>query len=134
MNWGFAAAVIASVLFGVGGTCAQFLFQHRGVSVDWLVTMRLLGAGVVLLLVALGRDWRGTWAVWREAPARLLFGVVGMLGVQYTYMAAIAESNTATATVIQYTAPAMIAAWLGLRARKLPITRDLLAIVLALAG
>ena len=37
---GFAAAILASILFGVGGTFAQFLFQHRGVNIDWLVTMR----------------------------------------------------------------------------------------------
>jgi len=36
--------VTAATLFGVGGTFAQFLFQHRGVSIDWLVTMRLLCA------------------------------------------------------------------------------------------
>jgi len=46
------SAVVAATLFGVGGTFAQFLFQHRGVNIDWLVTMRLLGAGGVMLLIS----------------------------------------------------------------------------------
>lgn len=134
MKLGFAAAIVASVLFGVGGTCAQFLFTQRGVSVDWLVTMRLLCAGAVLLAMSGLRDWRGTLAVWRDWRSLLPFGIVGMLGVQYTYMAAIAASNTATATVLQYTAPAMIAVWLAGRARAMPSVRDLAAIALALLG
>jgi hypothetical protein len=50
-RFGFVAAILAATLFGVGGTFAQFLFQRRGVSIDWLVTMRLLCAGSALLLV-----------------------------------------------------------------------------------
>jgi len=118
----------------VGGTCAQFLFVHRGVGVEWLVTMRLLCAGAVLLAVALAYDVRATLAVWRDRTALLLFGIFGMLAVQYTYMAAIEASDTATATVLQYTAPAMIAGWVAGRARRRPSGRDLAAIALALAG
>jgi drug/metabolite transporter (DMT)-like permease len=131
---GIAYAVIAAALFGIGGTLAQFLFTQRGVSLDWLVTMRLLVSGILLLAFAGLHDIRRMLAVWRDGPALLLFGLLGMLGVQYTYMAAIAASNTATATVLQYTAPAMVALWLTMRRRQLPDLRELGAIALALAG
>jgi drug/metabolite transporter (DMT)-like permease len=132
---GIASAVIAATLFGVGGTFAQFLFQHRGVNVDWLVTMRLLFAGAALLLIAAMRQGRAVLAIWREdATAVILFGLVGMMPVQYTYMAAIDASNTATATVLQFTAPAMIAAWLALRGRCWPDGREWTAIGLAMLG
>lgn len=131
---GFAYAVIAAALFGIGGTFAQFLFTQRGVNMDWLVTMRLLVSGALLLAFVLARDGRTIFAVWRDWPSLILFGLFGMLGVQYTYMAAIEASNTATATVLQYTAPAMVALWLTTRRRKLPDARELAAIVLALAG
>ena len=132
---GFASAVTAATLFGVGGTFAQFLFQHRGVNVDWLVTMRLFCAGSVLLLIsAVGRG-RAVFAIWREdALPVVLFGLVGMMPVQYTYMAAIDASNTATATVLQFTAPAMIAAWLALRGRRWPDSREQAAIAFAMVG
>jgi drug/metabolite transporter (DMT)-like permease len=132
---GFLAAVTAAILFGVGGTFAQFLFQRRGFSIDWLVTMRLLGAGSVLLLLSAIRQGRGVFAIWRSDPATILvFGLIGMMPVQYTYLAAIAASNTATATVLQFTAPAMIAAWFACMRGRLPDGRALAAILLAMAG
>jgi drug/metabolite transporter (DMT)-like permease len=132
---GFVCAVLAATLFGVGGTFAQFLFQHRGVSIDWLVTMRLLGAGSVLLLIAALRQGRGVLAIWRtDAAGLVLFGLIGMMPVQYTYMAAIEASNTATATILQFTAPAMIALWLALVGRRWPGRRELAAISLAMLG
>jgi len=126
---------MAATLFGVGGTFAQFLFQQRGVNIDWLVTMRLLGAGAVLLAIAAIRQGRAVLAIWRQdAVAVILFGLVGMMPVQYTYMAAINASNTATATVLQFTAPAMIALWLALMGRRWPDRRELAAIALAMLG
>ena len=131
---GIAAALVAATLFGVGGTFAQFLFTQRGVNVDWLVTMRLLTSGVLLLAFCVVRQGRAVLAVWRDGPALILFAIAGMLGVQYTYMAAIEASNTATATVLQYTAPAMVALWLAMARRRLPDVRELAAIVLAMIG
>lgn len=132
---GFLAAVAAAILFGVGGTFAQFLFQRRGFSIDWLVTMRLLGAGSVLLLLSALWQGRGVFAIWRSDPGAIaIFGLIGMMPVQYTYMAAIAASNTATATVLQFTAPAMIAVWSALARRRLPNRRTVAAIALAMLG
>ena len=113
---GFVIALLAGTLFGVGGTFGQFLFQHRGVDLDWLVTARLLVSGSALLLLSAARDGRLLLAPWRDrrdSIQLLLFGIFGMLAVQYTYFAAIHASNTATATVLQYTGPAMIAVWLA---------------------
>jgi drug/metabolite transporter (DMT)-like permease len=133
-GFGFAAAILASILFGVGGTFAQFLFQHRGVNIDWLVTMRLLFSGPALLLIsALGG--KRIFDVWRtDAVPLVLFGLLGMMPVQYTYMAAINASNTATATILQFTAPAMVALWLALAGRKRPGGREMAAIGLAMLG
>jgi drug/metabolite transporter (DMT)-like permease len=132
---GFAIAVLAGTLFGVGGTFAQFLFQQRGVDVGWLVTMRLLFGGTALLLISAVNRRRAVLAVWRQDGLPLiLFGLIGMMPVQYTYMAAIGASNTATATVLQFTSPAMVAAWLAATRRKRPEARDIAAVALAMLG
>ncbi len=131
---GFVFAVLAAILFGVGGTFAQFLFQNRGINTEWLVTMRLLFAGPALLVMA-ALGGKRIFAVWRsDAVPLLVFGVVGMMPVQYTYFAAIQASNTATATVLQFTAPAMVALWLALVGRRWPDRRELVAIGLAMLG
>jgi drug/metabolite transporter (DMT)-like permease len=132
---GFFNAVVAATLFGVGGSLAQFLFQQRGVDTAWLVTMRLLFAGPALLLISALRQGRRVLAVWRnDSLSLIMFGLIGMMPVQYTYMAAINASNTATATVLQFTAPAIVAVWLALARRRLPDARELAAIALAVLG
>jgi drug/metabolite transporter (DMT)-like permease len=133
---GFLYAIVAAILFGVGGSLAQFLFQQRGVDTGWLVTMRLLFAGPALLLISAARQGRQILAVWRgsDALSLLAFGLIGMMPVQYTYMAAINASNSAAATVLQFTAPAMVAVWLALTRRRPPDGRELLAIALAVLG
>lgn len=132
---GFVYALIAATLFGVGGTFAQFLFQHRGISMEWLVTMRLLCAGGGLLLICALRQGRGVLAIWRgNAMPILLFGLIGMMPIQYTFMAAIEASNAATATILQFTAPAMVAAWIALTKQRAPNAREMGAMALAMLG
>ena len=132
---GFVIAILAGTLFGVGGTFAQFLFQQRGVDIGWLVTMRLLFGGAMLLLISAVVQRGGLLAVWRQdGISLLLFGLIGMMPVQYTYMAAIGASNTATATVLQFTSPAMVAVWLAATGHKRPNAGDMAAVALAMLG
>lgn len=132
---GIVYVVVAAILFGTGGTAAQFLFQQRGISINWLVTVRLLCGGAILLSVAGLRQGRGVFDIWRsDAGAVILFGLIGMMPVQYTFMAAIDASNSATATVLQFTAPAMIAIWFAITTMRLPDMRVWAAIMLAMLG
>ena len=129
-------AVFAASLWGISGACAQYLFQQKGISIDWLVSLRLLVAGLLLLVFAAVQG-QAVWAVWRTprtALQLLAFGVLGMLGVQYTYFAVIEASNAATGTVLQYLGPTVIVAYLAVRQRRWPQRLELLALALALVG
>ncbi len=120
----------------MSGACAQFLFQQKGISIDWLVSTRLLFAGCLLLAYAMLQG-HSIWAIWhsRSAALQLLaFAVLGMLGVQYTYFAVIEASNAATGTVLQYLGPTVIVVYLAIRQRRWPSRLELLALVLALVG
>jgi drug/metabolite transporter (DMT)-like permease len=57
-----------------------------------------------------------------------------MLGVQFTYFAAIRTSNAATATVLQYLGPVFIALWYAWSDKRVPRPLELVAIFLAVAG
>nr|WP_255724157.1 EamA family transporter [Terrimonas ginsenosidimutans] len=130
-------ALVAATLWGVSGTCGQFLFQQRGVSVEWLMSARMLGAGSILLGVALAKKDRHVWAIWRNKADRmriLIFGILGMLTVQYTYFAAIKHSNAATATILQFMAPVLIALYFAVRHGRRLSLPEYGAIGLALAG
>src|SRR5690606_17207226 len=134
---GMAMALFAAMLWGVSGTSGQFLFQQRAVSVEWVMAVRMLGAGSLLLLFGILQKDGNVWAVWSDKGDRLqllIFGVAGMMTVQYTYFAAIQHSNAATATILQFSAPAMIAAYLALRYGKRLNLFGYMAILSALLG
>lgn len=134
---GAILAVTAAILWGISGTFGQFLFQERDINVEWLITMRLLVSGILLLGIAsVGRN-KDLLAVWKNRNDTIqlfIFSITGMLTVQYTYFAAIRHSNAATATVLQYIGPILIAVYLAIKYRKLPNPRESLAILLAVVG
>lgn len=134
---GFLLALSSAVMWGVSGTCVQFLFQHRQINTEWLVNVRLLVSGFLLLCFAQSRRGISIWTIWKDKKdslSILLFSIIGMLAVQYTYFAAIHASNAATATVLQYIGPVIIAAYLALRKRKAPTALETFAILLTLSG
>ena len=134
---GYLLALTAAICWGISGTLGQYLFQRRAINTEWLVTMRLPIAGVLLLCIVPPRERiniRRIWTVKKDARALVIFGILGMLAVQYTYFAAIEYSNAATATILQYLGPVFIACYIALKNKTLPSRQDMLAILLALAG
>lgn len=133
---GYFLAVGAATLWGVSGNFAQFLFQQRGVDSAWMVTVRLLLAGLILLLIGFvrGLDLFAVWRTRRDSLILVSFAIFGMLGVQFTYFAAIRTSNAATATVLQYLGPVFIALWYAWSDKRVPRPLEICAIILAVAG
>ena len=134
---GFLLAIIAAIFWGVSGTFGQFLFEQRQINVEWLVTVRLLFSAILLLLFSLINKQKDLWLIWRnkrDVFQLLLFSLLGMMAVQYTYFAAIKYSNAATATVLQYSGPVIIAIYLALKNKKNPKPIEYLAIFLAVVG
>ena len=133
---GIILALVGATLWGLNGTVSQYLFQWQHVDVNWFVTARLLGAGVLLLSIQLIRR-KPIFDVWRSKAfigQLLLFSIVGMLGVQYSYMASIAAGNAAVATLLQYTAPIFIILYL-IFTRQQPFLRiDIVLIVATIIG
>lgn len=130
-------AVFAASLWGISGACAQYVFERKGLNIDWLVSVRLWIAGALLLAFVGHRQPARLWPLWRQARtagALLAFGVLGMLGVQYTYFAVIEASNAATGTVLQYLGPSVIVLYLAVKQRRWPVPSEALALVLALVG
>ncbi|BFH14298.1 hypothetical protein J6TS7_57530 [Paenibacillus dendritiformis] len=84
---GFFLVITGAILWGIGGTVAQKLFQQFAIEVNWLVTIRLLIAGVLLLTVQFCIQGRsqifGVWKNRKTACQLIIFGLFGMLAVQY---------------------------------------------------
>jgi drug/metabolite transporter (DMT)-like permease len=135
---GTIMVVVGAAFWGISGTVAQQLFQYQGVTVGWLVTVRLLFAGFFLLLFSLlGKKRERVWKIWqnpKRALQLLVFGLFGLLGVQYTYFASISRGNAAVATLLQYLAPLFILIYFMLRRKERPRLMDGVSMTLALLG
>lgn len=89
----------------------------------WLVNVRLIIAGIILLMRAYMVQKNGIFRIWknkRHVLRMLVYGVIGIAGCQMTYYMAVQDSNAGIATVLQYTAPVMIMVLLAIRNWKLP--------------
>ena len=134
---GYVLTVFGAICWAFSGACGQYLFQHRGLDADWLVSVRLTMAGLLLVLYSLAR-WRGgavrMFHSGRSIGAILVFAVFGMAMCQYSYFRSIELSNAATATTLQYTGPALVLLWLALREKRMPAPKELIAVVCAMGG
>lgn len=132
---GMGLTLLGGSLWGFSGTCGQWLMQTKGVTSDWLVPIRLLLSGLILLMICCLKEGMHAFSIWRkDAAGILVFGICGMSMCQYTYFTAISASNAGTATVLQYVGPVLILIYLSIRTKRLPRKNELLAISLAVLG
>ncbi|WP_068501165.1 EamA family transporter [Paenibacillus kribbensis] len=135
---GIFLIITGAIFWGIGGTVAKKLFQQYAIDVNWLVTIRLLIAGLLLLSVQfVGKDRAQIFGIWKNKKTSfhlIIFGLVGMLGVQYTYMASIKHGNAAVATLLQYLAPVMIIVYLFISRQSTLTRKDVFTVSLALVG
>lgn len=134
---GLLMALSSAIFWGISGTCAQFLFEKKSIDPSWLVTWRMILAGIILVVFSLTQEKRNTFLIWKKPSSAiqlLLFGLLGMVAVQYTYFYSISLSNAATATILQYIGPVFVLAYFAFKNRKWPILAEFGALFLALAG
>lgn len=134
---GVILVLMAAIFWGFSGTASQYLFQRLLVSTEWITAIRLLSAGTILLLIAYKKEGNRVFHIWKDKKdifSVILFGTIGMIGVQYTYLVAIKHGNAATATVLQYLGPALVAGYYLILDRRLPNGKEILSIFFALLG
>ncbi len=134
---GVMLTLVGGVLWGFSGTCAQFIQQERFVNSEWLVTFRLLVAGIVTVSYAF---WQGRAHIFKIFTNKLdtwrlfIFGVFGMGLCQYSYFKSIFYAGAGVATVLQYVAPVLIIIYLAIFYHKKPSRGELVSVALALGG
>jgi drug/metabolite transporter (DMT)-like permease len=119
---GYGLAVLAAACWATGGLTAKWLFtasetvptswrvQPLGIQIDpaALSGGRALAAFLLLGAYLLAVDRRELAASKRELPFLLLFGVVGLAAVHYSYFKTISLTNVATAILLEYLAPVIV--------------------------
>ena len=134
---GIILTLLGATLWGVSGTSVQFIGNFRNMNLEWLLTMRLITAGLLTILYGWIRQGNAIFNVfrnWRDTLGLVIFGVFGMALCQYTYFRSIVIAGAGIATVLQYLAPSMIIIYLLMRYGKRPSTGEIISVILALAG
>ena len=134
---GIILTLLGATLWGVSGTSVQFVGNFRNMNLEWLLTMRLITAGLLTVLYGWIRQGNTIFNVfrnWRDTLGLVIFGVFGMALCQYTYFRSIVIAGAGIATVLQYLAPSMIIIYLLVRYGKRPSTGEIISVILALVG
>ncbi|MBQ7759386.1 EamA family transporter [Anaerotignum sp.] len=134
---GIIYALTGGTCWGLSGCFGQYLFQEKGITAEWLVTVRLVFAGILLILLGLLLTKKRMGDMWKDPVDRksmVLFALAGMLTCQYTYFAAIQHSNAGTATVLQSLGPVVILGYICLKEKRLPRKLELGAMLCGLFG
>lgn len=134
---GIICGVMTGICWAMAGVFGQYLFQNKNIEATWLVSIRLLAAGILLLVYTFFTNRKELFSLItnaRDLLQSILSGIFGTLLFQGTFYIAVQHSNAATATVLQYLAPAIIMLYACMRKKKLPTRVELLCIFLALGG
>lgn len=130
--------LLGAILWGISGTAAQVLFQRFGMNPGWLVTVRMSVAGILMLsCISLVSGLKNIFFIWKDkkdAFKLVLFAIIGLLGVQYSYFASISYGNAATGTMLQYMGPVFITIYVALRLRQVPNISQFVSVFLAIFG
>jgi drug/metabolite transporter (DMT)-like permease len=130
---GYLYIFVGASLWGVSSVVAKSLF-NTGLPPAQLVLVRLTLSTLVLLAILLFSDRKQLIIAGRDLPYFLVFGFVGVAGVQYTYYFTISKINVGPGVLIQYLAPI----WITLYAfffQKEPATRwKIFSLLLAILG
>lgn len=134
---GILFAVSGASLWGGSGAAAQYLFSNTDINTTWLVSLRMIMAGIVLTGWSLCKSRSQIHDIISSRYNlfhMIIFSLFGMLNSQLTYFLAVKYSNAPTATVLQYLQPVFIIIWVAFSQRAWPRRIDAISIAIALIG
>ena len=133
---GIIMIIIGSMLWGATGPMMEWILNHSDMSISMMLILRLTIAGAVVLLllkakgIQVGRPMRQK--LWLRKM--VMFGVIGMLGVQFGFVQTIAHSDAVVATLFQFVAPVYIIILLSILQRSFPPGSQVIGMLVALFG
>ncbi len=126
--------ITATLCWGVAAASVKLLFRQQAVDPLTLVVVRAYLATLTLVIV-LGATGAARLVISRrDATLAAVIGVGGLLVNNYLYFEAINLTNVATALLLQYQAPVLVALYAAVIQRQRLSPRLLMSLALALTG
>lgn len=137
---------LALILVGASGICwassgvaAQDFFNNSPKNPFELTNFRMLSAGILMLAILFfGGKLKTSISRLNRKPKLwlylLIYGIIGIVMVQFTYFQAISIGGAAATTVILSATPAMVVIWDSFWNKKFPTKIEIAAVILAIVG
>ncbi|MCM3572448.1 DMT family transporter [Mesobacillus subterraneus] len=133
---GILMIVIGAMLWGMTGSIMEWMLANTELSVPFILSIRMMIAGSsILLFLAIKKEDIFTVVktpYWRNQL--IIFSILGMVGLQYTFTMAIEASNAVVATLLQFSAPIFVVLYVSFNHKKWPPRYQILGIAGTLAG
>ncbi len=138
-NFALILVGMAGVCWASSGVAVQDFFSHSTKNTMELTNIRMCGAGFLMLVILFLRGKFKLSAARMNRKPKLwlylfIYGLIGIVMVQFTYFQAISIGGAAATTVILSATPAMVVIWESLWNKKLPKKIEVAAVILAIVG
>lgn len=133
---GIFMIIIGAMMWGATGPMMEWILNTSTMSVSFMLIVRLVLAGAVVLLILKIKGVKVLkplrYKVWLRQM--VLFGVFGMLGVQFTFAGSIDSSNAIIATLFQFLAPIYIILFVSMRQKATPPAAQIIGMIVTMGG
>ena len=127
---------IGSMFWGATGPMMEWMLRHTKMTPEFMLSVRLIIAGGIILSILFWKK-QNVWTIWQNKSwsiQLIVFSVIGMLGLQYTFVKAIEVSNAVMATLLQFLAPIFIIFYLSFIVKKVPPKAQIVGMIGTLVG
>ncbi|WP_342575922.1 DMT family transporter [Solibacillus sp. FSL K6-1781] len=133
---GIAMIIVGSIFWGATGPMMEWLLQQTAMTAEFMLAVRLMIAGILILGIA-AMQKKSIFSIWKNrnySVQLLIFSVIGMVGLQFTFVKSIEVSNAIIATLLQFLAPIFIVIYTSVVGKVLPPRSQLIGIFGTLVG
>lgn len=134
---GIVLTIMGGLSWGLSGACGQYLFQNYSFDALLLTAVRLLIAGVILVVLNYFRYKKDVFAIFKNKKDvfdLIRFSLLGLLPGQLFFLMTVEEANAGTATILQYSAVILLVIYVCFKDKRFPKVGEFVALFLVLGG
>ncbi|WP_019412375.1 DMT family transporter [Paenisporosarcina sp. TG20] len=133
---GILFIVSGATMWGATGPILEWVLTNSDLTIPFILSIRLLfaGCGLLVYLKIKGTRLKPIWRQPYWIKRLFIFALFGMVGVQYSFFAAIEASNAVVATLLQFLAPIFVVIFVSWSLKKWPPKYQVFGIIGTLLG